>query len=56
MKRAFKNALERSAQRRDVDTFLKQRPDLHEEMVGETERLLAEARYEVAAYRQWLAL
>ena len=48
--------LESSARRRDVDAFLEQRPDLHEEMVGETERLLTEARYEVATYRQWLAL
>ena len=47
--------LRRSARRKDVDTILEQQPDLHEELIGETEGLLANARYEVEAYRQWLA-
>ena len=49
-----KAILRRSAHRLDVDTILEQQPDLHEELTGETERLLADARYEVAGYRQWL--
>ena len=46
--------LKRSTRRLDVDTILEQQTDLHEELIGETERLLADARYEVAAYRAWL--
>ena len=49
-----KAIVRRSALRLDVDTFLEQQSDLHEELIGETERLLAVARYEVAGYRQWL--
>ena len=49
-----KAILRRSARRLDVDTLLKQRPDVYEGLVRETERLLADARYEVADYRQWL--
>ena len=49
-----KAILRRSARRRDVDTILEQQPDLHEELIGESERLLAEARYEVAGFREWL--
>ena len=30
--------------------------DLYEELIGETERLLAAARYKVAGYRPWLTL
>lgn len=46
--------LRRSAHRLDVDTILESQPDLRDELVGETERLLADARYEVAGYRAWL--
>ena len=49
-----KAILRRSAHLLDVDTILKQQPDLYEELIGETERLLAVARYEVTGYRQWL--
>ena len=51
---AAKAILKRSASRLDVDTFLEQCPDVYEELIGETERLLADARYEVADYRLWL--
>ena len=50
-----KDILRRSAKRLDVDTILEQNQDLREELIDETERLLADARYEVAGYRQWLA-
>ena len=49
-----KAILRRLARRLDVDTILKQRPDLREELIGETERLLAIARYDVTGYRSWL--
>ena len=49
-----KAILKRLASRVDVDTILEQHPDMYEELVGETERLLTDARYEVAYYRQWL--
>ena len=49
-----KAILKRSARRLDVDIILEQRPDVYEELIGETERLLAAARYSVADYRQWL--
>ena len=49
-----KAILRRSAHRLDVDTILEQQTDLHEELIGETERLLADARYEVEGYRAWL--
>ena len=51
-----KAILKRLANRLDVDTILEQHPDMYEELVGETERLLADARYEVAGYRAWLTL
>ena len=51
---AAKAILKRSASRLDVDTILEQRPDVYEELIGETERLLVDARYEVADYRSWL--
>ena len=51
-----KAILKRSARRVDVDTILEQQQDLYEELIGETERLLAAARYEVASYRPWLTL
>ena len=47
--------LKRSSQRLDVDTLLEEKRDLHEELIRETERLLADARYDVAGYRPWLA-
>ena len=46
--------LRRSSNRLDIDTILEQQPDLHEELIGETERLLADARYDVTGYRPWL--
>ena len=49
-----KGILKRSARRLDVDTILEQQPEVLEELIGETERLLADARYEVAGYRPWL--
>ena len=49
-----KAILKRSARRLDVDTILEQQPDLHEELIGETARLLADARYDPAGYRLWL--
>ena len=50
-----KAILRRSAHRLDVDTFLEQERDMHDDLVREMERLLADARYEVAGYRAWLA-
>ena len=50
-----KAILRRSAHRLDVDNILDQQPDLREELIGETEQLLALARYDGEAYRQWLA-
>ena len=49
-----KAILKRSGRRLDVDTILEQQPDLHEELIAETERLLRDARYQVAGYRAWL--
>ena len=49
-----KNILRRSACRLNVDTILKQDPEMNEELITETEELLALARYEVAGYRKWL--
>ena len=49
-----KAILKRSARRLDVDTILIERPDVLEELIGETEQLLADARYEVTDYRPWL--
>ena len=46
--------LRRSAQRLDIDNILEEQQDVREEMIGETERLLADARYEVTGYRSWL--
>ena len=47
--------LRRLNRRLDIDNILDQQPDLLEELVGETERLLKLARYDVAGYRKWLA-
>ena len=49
-----KAILKRSVGRLDVDNFLERQPDLHEELIGETEQLLANARYDVNGYRTWL--
>ena len=49
-----KAILKRLASRLDVDTILEQHPEMYEELIGETERLLADARYEVTGYRAWL--
>ena len=49
-----RHILERSAKRRDVDDILRRDPRLHEELVLETEQLLAKARYPVPDYRDWL--
>ena len=49
-----KSILKRSGHRLDVDSILEQQPDLNEELIGESERLLEEARYDVAGYREWL--
>ena len=51
-----KHILERSTQRLNVDDHLEDKWDLHEELIGEMELLLAAARYNVADYRPWLAL
>ena len=45
----------RSAKRLDVDTILEQNRDMFEELIGETERLLVNARYDVTGYRPWLS-
>ena len=50
-----KAILRRSALRLDVDTILERKQEVREELIGETERLLANARYKVADYRTWLA-
>ena len=49
-----KAILRRSNRRLDVDKILDQQPDLLEELIDETERLLTDARYDVAGYRLWL--
>ena len=49
-----RHILERSAKRRDVDDILSGDSRLHEKLVREMEQLLAEARYDVADYRDWL--
>ena len=49
-----KNILKRSARRLNVDTILKEEPEMKEELITETEQLLALARYKVADYRSWL--
>ena len=46
--------LKRSAHRLDVDSILEQQWDVREGLVGETEQLLADARYDWAGYRPWL--
>lgn len=46
--------LRRSACRLDVDAILERRRDMREQLIGETEQLLAKARYEVTGYRAWL--
>ena len=50
-----KRILRRSTRRLDVDDILANAPDLNEELIAETTRLLAQARFDVAAYRRWLA-
>ena len=50
-----KRILRRSAQRLDVDAILAERPDLNEELIDEITRLLAQARFDVTDYREWLA-
>ena len=50
-----KAILRRSANRLNIDTILEEKPDLCEELIGETERLLADARYEMTGYRAWLS-
>ena len=52
---AAKAILKRSGRRLDIDTILEQQPDLHEELIVETEQLLADARYDIAGYRDWLS-
>ncbi len=54
--RAAKAILRRSVKRKNVDTILRQQPDLLEDLIGETEQLLEKARYDVTDYRQWLTL
>ena len=49
-----KAILKRSASRRDVDTILEQQPELREELIDETRRLLADARYPIDDYLAWL--
>ena len=49
-----KAILRRSNHRLDVDNILAQQPNLRDELIGETERLLTDARYDAEAYRQWL--
>ena len=48
--------LRQSMDRRNVDSILRQETDLHESLIGETERLLEGARYNVVDYRPWLLL
>ena len=50
-----KAILRRSTHRLDVDTILKERHDVREELITETERLLKLARYKVEDFRSWLA-
>ena len=49
-----KAILRRSNRCLDVDRILDEQPNLLEDLIGETERLLADARYEVTGYRVWL--
>ncbi len=49
-----RHILKRSAKRRDVDDILRGDSHLREELIRETEQLLAEARYDVPGYRDWL--
>lgn len=50
-----KAILRRSTRRVDVDTILKQDPQVLEQSIKETEQLLEQARYDPTAYRAWLA-
>ena len=50
-----KAILRRSKSRLNVDKILEQQPDLLETLTNETAQLLALARYDGEAYRQWLA-
>jgi hypothetical protein len=44
----------RASARKDLDDLLAGDSELHEALVGETEVLLASARYDVTGYRAWL--
>ena len=48
-----KAILRRSAKRIDVDCILENRREVREELICETKRLLADARYDVTGYRAW---
>ena len=50
-----KGILRRVSRRLDVDAILARTPDLNEELIDETKRLLAQARFDVTDYRTWLA-
>jgi len=50
-----KRILKGAARRLDVDAILAKEPDLNEELIQETTRLLAQARFDVTTYRKWLA-
>ena len=45
--------LRRSAKRVDVDSILEQQWEVRHELIGETKRLLADARYDVTGYPAW---
>lgn len=47
--------VKRSARRLDVDTILEDDGGVRDELIGETEQLLAHARYDVTKYRPWLS-
>ena len=49
-----KAILKRSANRLNVDCILEQQREVREELIRETKRLLADARYDVTGYRAWL--
>lgn len=50
-----KAILRKASSRNNVDAILKMCPVLNEEMIVESMRLLAKARYNVCEYRTWLA-
>ncbi|WP_419925744.1 PP_RS20740 family protein [Candidatus Poriferisocius sp.] len=49
-----KSILRRSTNRINVDEVLYDDRKLHDELIGETQELLAKARYDVTGYRSWL--